>query len=167
MAKMNLTCPWIEYYNQISAMFRDDMDVQVIYDDEAKDIRLYVKRATKAEALSVILPKEKSFGGVTVTITIIPANGLEDPAADISQHLYEYALEDTPALAYIKQVSLPGMDLTYVVFRAQVVQYYNDNLGDVNGRHSTLYENIARAIFEPRLGLFFCTELILDQQAHA
>ena len=36
---------------------------------------------------------------------------------------------------------------TYVVFEKEVVQYWNDNLGDINGLRSTLYQDLAKEIF--------------------
>jgi len=51
------------------------------------------------------------------------------------------------------------MDLTYVLFKNKVVQYFIDNIGDYNGMKSTLYEDIARDIFEDVDGVFFCTAL--------
>lgn len=48
-------------------------------------------------------------------------------------------------------------DLTYVVFEAKVVQFFNDDIGDINGIKSTLYEDIAEEVFEKKEGIYFCT----------
>jgi hypothetical protein len=48
--------------------------------------------------------------------------------------------------------------ITYVIFKKEVVQYYDDNLGDAHGNRTTLYEQIANQIFEDREGIYFCTD---------
>ena len=35
------------------------------------------------------------------------------------------------------------VDITYVIFKNCVVQFFNDNLNDAHGLISTLYQNIA------------------------
>ena len=47
--------------------------------------------------------------------------------------------------------------MTYVVFVKEVVQYFNDDLGDANGVCSTLYQDIAKRLFTSTEGVFFCT----------
>jgi len=46
----------------------------------------------------------------------------------------------------------------YVVFRNEVVQFFNDEMGDPNGLKSTLYQDIAKDVFADKDGIFFCTE---------
>ena len=48
--------------------------------------------------------------------------------------------------------------LHYVVFKNRVVQYWSDNLGDINGNTSTLYENIARDVFGETDNVCFNTD---------
>ena len=75
------------------------------------------------------------------------------------EEVYMDAFEGNPALSYIVRGSLPMVDMNvYVVFKNKVVQYFNDNLMDINGFCSTLYENIARDIFEKMDGVFYCTD---------
>ena len=49
--------------------------------------------------------------------------------------------------------------ITYVVFVNEVVQYFNDDLGDVYGQCSTLYQEIAKDVFGETEGVFFCTDV--------
>ena len=39
------------------------------------------------------------------------------------------------------------------------MQYYNDDLGDAYGNCSTLWQDIARRLFEDVLGIFYCTDV--------
>ena len=62
--------------------------------------------------------------------------------------------------SYVEEVTgIFSNPITYVVFVNEVVQYYNDNLSDIHGLRSTLYQEIAKDIFETRLGVYYCTDL--------
>ena len=69
-----IVAPWIEYTNQVEALFKEDKDIVFSYDDGKKAITLRVNGEEKADALTQLLPAEKKFGNVAVTITVIPAN---------------------------------------------------------------------------------------------
>lgn len=152
--KVNLSSPWILFFREIEALFKEDPAVKVDYDEDTKNIKLYVEGAEKADALAQLLPAERTFGNVTVKVAVIPAN-LGEPS---KLQLFQKAFEGNPALAYIHK-SGGIFDFDYVVFKAKVVQYESDNTGDVNGMTSTLYQDIAKDIFEDVPGIFFCTEL--------
>ena len=46
-----------------------------------------------------------------------------------------------------------------MVFQNKVVQYFSDNMQDINGFTSTLYQEIAKELFGVDGGLYFCTDL--------
>ena len=48
--------------------------------------------------------------------------------------------------------------MTFVEFCKYVVQYYNDNLGDLHGNRTTVMEQIAREVFDDVSGVYFCTD---------
>ena len=48
--------------------------------------------------------------------------------------------------------------LTYVVLKKEVVQFFNDNLNDIHGLETTLYQTIAKDVFDGT-GVFFCTDI--------
>lgn len=152
--KVKLCPPWINYMKQFEALFGQDPDIRLEINEELLDIRMFVSNTDKADALTRLLPTEKDFGAMTVAIDVIPANRNTDDQIE----MFEKALAGNPALSYIKELHTDmGFDAAYVVFKKEVVQYYADNLGDVNGNRSTLYENIARDIFQDTEGIFFCT----------
>lgn len=150
---LKLSAPWILYYKAIEALFAKDQAVKTEYDDENKTIKLYVDGDLKTEALSKLLPQEKNFGGVTVKIEVIPANEMKTQA-----DLFKAAFDRNCAFAYIKEDADPlSNKRCYLVFKKDVVQYWADNLSDIHGNISTLYEDLARTVFEDS-GVFFCTE---------
>ena len=156
MARLGLSAPWTIFYRELEMMFEKDPGVRVVFDEKNKEVRLYVEKEEKASALMELLPSKKEFGSYTLMVTVIPANGVKmtQPAT------YAAALDGNPALSYIKTIrGIFSNDLTYVVFKNKVVQYFNDDLGDVNGNCSTLYQEIAKDIFVEQQGIFFCTDV--------
>lgn len=150
------------FYREIAEMFRYDRQVHVVYDEAENHVKLYVDDSQKALALSLLLPKSKVFGSVTMQLSVIPAN--VEPGlilAETSNHaLYEMAFEDNAAFSFAKTVKgIFTNNLTYIVFRNRVVQYFSDDLGDIYGQCSTLYQEIAKHIFGEQKGVFFCTDV--------
>lgn len=154
---IKLISPWMEYYHKIQAFFKKDSKVHVILSEDEKTIDLYVEDAAKADALAMMLPNEVKFGNVTVYVCVIPPNGEE---AESTGDMYHDAFGTNEAFSFSRMVSgIMTNDITYVVFKNEVVQYYNDDLGDIYGQRSCLYENLAREIFTDAHGVYFCTDL--------
>lgn len=150
---MKVSAPWVNYYHEINAMFDRDPEVRVSFDEETPEIKIFVENSRKADALAQLLPTEKSFGNVILKITVVPAN-----EALTKLDLIQEAFYGNPALSYVWQAKTPFGEFDYVVFENRVVQYFNDNMRDINGNKSTLYEDIAREVFGEETNLCFCTE---------
>ena len=154
MENLKITSPWIHFVNELQVLFERDSDVRIEYSDEERTVKLYVENAVKADALSRLMPTEKTFGNFTLKITVIPANEKETTA-----QLFCNAFHGNGAFSRMISVPAPGGGtFDYMCFAREVAQYYDDNLADPNGYVSTLYQNIAADIFEDRDGVFFCTE---------
>lgn len=158
--KLNLSAPWVTLYRQIDAMFGGDPDVTVVYtagDGEDPTIKLFIDGQDKADAISQLLPESYDFGGVVVSVMVIPAD-----RAVSRESLFRTAFEGNPAFSYALTVDgVFANPITYVVFKNKVVQFWNDNLGDINGNETTLYEDIAPELFgmsEIAEGVCFCTD---------
>lgn len=152
---LTLNPPWVLFRKKLEALFKDDPDIAIEVDDDVHVIKLYVNGNEKADALTQLLPTERKIGNIVVKVEVVPAN-LGKPS---KLQLFQKAFDGNPALAYIHEAS--GIfDFNYIVFRGRVVQYQSDNIGDVNGLTSTLYEEIARDVFEEDPGIFFCTDKI-------
>lgn len=157
--KVDLSPPWVEYFNKLETFFEKDNDitVQLFEEEEEKIIKLFIEEEKKAEALEKLLPKEKVFGNVKVKVSVIPANEEESCAT-----LFREALDGNEAVSFIETVPSPfGSAFTFVVFEKEVAQYWNDNMADYNGMTSTLYQELAKEIFSDTKfdGLYFCTDV--------
>lgn len=154
--QVGLSSPWISYVHKIETLFKEDPEVTVVYDDNKKDIKIFVEESIKAEALTQLLPTEKKFGEVTITIRVIPANNIEtDPAL-----LFEEAFDGNPIFDGV--LVIKGMynnPVNYIIFTDKIAQYWDDNLGDPYGNISTLYQEIARDVFDIK-GVQYCTKAV-------
>ena len=158
MARLRLSPEWDMYYRKLSALFDRDEEVRIVYDEANVNIKLYVDNANKADALAQLLPIEKKFGNVTLTIEVIPCNTTKKAKGET---VYHDAFEGNPILSYIKVVEgVFANNITYVVFTKEVIQYFNDSLADIHGICSTLAQDISREVFEGAEGVFFCTDNI-------
>ena len=153
--KVKLSSPWMSFYHEMEALFKEDPEIMLAFDEDKMEIRMFVDNEDKADALQQLMPAERVFGNTAVKIMIIPAN--LQVATDTV--LFQRAFSGNPAFSYITSVeSVFSNPISYVVFKNKVVQYFNDNLGDVNGNYSTLYQDIAKDIFGDHPGIFFCTD---------
>ena len=159
MENLNLASPWVIYYNELKAMFEYDEEVNVkmeIIDDGNYVIKLFVEDNNKADALFRILDKKKSFGNVTVAIDVIPANPINSMSVG---ELFEIAFDGNYALYDVVEQETPLGTFNYVVFDKEVVQYPDDDISDLHGVKSTLYQDIAKDIFDKDLAVYYCTSV--------
>ena len=161
MASIKLAPPWITIASEMEQLFKYDSEVHIVYDNDEHIISVYVDKQRKADALATLIPATITFGNVELHINIIPANGALSTTAGLSQaQLFENAFENNDAFVFTKQVTgIFTNNLIYVVFKNKVVQYFNDNLGDIYGNCSTLYQEIAKNIFGSIPGVYFCTDV--------
>jgi hypothetical protein len=155
MATLKLSSPWDEYYHELCALFKRDDEVRIVYDEDNNLITIYVEDGTKADAIAEVLPIEKKFGNMALTINVIPCNGVRRRK---SNTVFEDVFYNNPIFSYVKVLpDFTGTSFVFVVFKKEVIQYYNDIFTDINGVRSTLAQDIAGNVFEVDPGTFFCT----------
>lgn len=158
MAIIKKSAPCVTYYREVNELFKKDKDVFVVFDEENVELKIYVKDQIKASAIQYLMPTEKEFGNVVLKIDVIPANGKELREVSTSNIVTIAcdAFRDNDAVYMVTDVRAV-FDLVYVIFRKEVVQFFDDNIGDINGNCSTLYEVIARDVFKD-IGIKYCTD---------
>jgi hypothetical protein len=156
--EINLFSPWVIYYKKLEALFGKDKDIKMTFDNNELVVKMYINGQDKYEALSQLIPVEKQFGTVTLKIQLIPANNLKQSKVD----LFRKAFYGNPIVNDIIVISRDVLestnDFSYVVFAKEVVQYHDDSLNDPHGNCSTLYQDIAKEVFENCDGIYFCTD---------
>ena len=146
--RLKISPPWVTYINKLQALFDGDPQIAFNIDYNNMIVTLAGNNGEKNAALQRLLPVEKKFGNVILHIVV------DGPIANIAfptqKDLFDCAFKGNPAYAYSVT---PGdevwfFNMTYVVFKNCVVQFFNDNLNDCHGLVSTLYQDIAAEIFE-------------------
>ena len=156
MENTKLSPPWWEFYHKLEAMFDRDPDIHMSFDEDDMTVKMYVDNQAKADALEQALPSKKEFGNVVLTINIIPSNKVSN-----YEQLYKTIFSGNPVFSDAVHVEGPGMpNLSYVIFKPLIVQFFNDNMADANGNLTTLYQDIAKDLFVAKDGVYFCTENI-------
>ncbi len=157
---VKLSPPWCGFYKMMLAMFGDDPEIELAFNESDPSIKLFVNNPTKAEALGKILPEKKEFGNVSLDIAVVPANS-DDKPIDV----FRKALAGNPVLSDIVTITdIFSNNIDFVGFANEVVQYKDDRLDDPYGLQSTLYEDIAREMFVNHDGVFFYTDVPDDFQ---
>lgn len=155
MENITLASPWVELFREFEAFFAEDPEVKVIFDPEKYAIKLLVKDQDKANALDQLLVKEYIFGNIKVEVTVVPAN---EPLTTID--LYRRAFAGNEAVSKIYTNDNPAeYQASYIIFEKEVVQYLNDDLSDAHRIRSTLNQEIAKKLFVPTPGIYFCTDV--------
>ena len=156
MEKMKLSPPWFIYVNKLQALFKSDKDITFNFDEENYALKIYVADEEKAEALTKLLPMQKEFGNVVVNISIIPPNEVGGNLVDV----FRKAFKNNPDVVDIFTAEgIFSNPINYVIFKKEVVQFFNDDLGDAHGVRSTLSEELAREVFGTPDGIYFCTDV--------
>lgn len=158
MENVKLSPPWITFVHEVEAMFKHDPEVKVKYDSETNQIKLYVADTDKADALEKLIPESKTFGNITVHITVIPPN-LEEMT---KEELFKKAFAGNPALSFTSSFDTPFGHVTYIVFKNEVIQFFNDQMNDINGNKTTLLQDIAPEVFGTEHAVYYCTDAPME-----
>lgn len=150
-----LSAPWYTYYHELEALFGQDPEISMDFIDEDVNtyiVTMHVRNEEKAYALMQLLPTVKNFGAIAVRIRVIPANG----KAESDYDLLLKALKDNPV--FVKSIEEEVTDYNYILFKKEVVEFFNDELGDPYGFRFTLFQDIADDVFDGVSGVFFSTD---------
>lgn len=150
--EISLSAPWYTYYHELEALFGQDPDVTLDFDEDELIIRLYVFKEEKAYALSQLLPAVKEFGSISVRVRVVPS----DDKYESDYDLLLKAFNGNPA--FVTGVKEETTDMNYILFKKEVVQFYNDQFDDPRGYRSTMYKTIADDVFAGINNVFFSTD---------
>lgn len=169
--RFKIAPPWVTFVNEIAAMFGDDPDITITYNNTDYCLLVKVDNEEKAAAISTLLPERRKFGNVTLDVVVSTSENkimIGGEMLEESKVLFETAFKNNPAFSFARRVDYDDFTIggiTYVVFANRVVQFFNDNLNDNFGNVSTLYQEIAKDIFTPEStkGVFFSTDVVADK----
>lgn len=149
-----LSAPWYTYYHELEALFGQDPEISMDFSEDEGDytVTMHVRNEEKAYALMQLLPMVRSFGSIAVRIRVIPSNGEFESDYD----LLLKAFKDNPVFA--KGIKEEMTDYNYILFKKEVVEFFNDELGDPDGFRFTLFQDIADDVFPSAYNVFFSTD---------
>ena len=142
--RLKLSPPWITILHEFEALFDGDPEIAINYDNSIPKITVATNNGDKATALLELLPEGFTLGNIELEIDV--DGPFTNRAFTSNKELIEVAFSRNPSFAYCEAVDGIVASFTYVVFKNCVVQFFNDNLDDIHGVTSTLYEDIARDI---------------------
>lgn len=157
--KMKISSPWVSYVHKLRALFGKDPDIEIFFDDADNVVTLHVKSDAKAKALERILKPFVTFGKNVLKITVVSDNAEEN-----RKELFIEAFRDNPLFSGVTKITPEGSSyaFTYVMFKNQTVQYWDDNFGDPHGNVTTLAQDLMWSVIETdddlTNGVYFCTE---------
>ena len=163
-AMTHLSPPWWSYQRKVKALFGSDPEVRVrdLFQEDEGNYTLFIiiRSEKKAQAIRALLPRCVEFGGTTVTSRIfIPVDECEVrvglTGSDVQ--LVREAFTGNPVFDRIEETEYKGFSaFTYCIFKKEVIQFWNDDLSNFYGLHTTLAENLADDILR-NVNVQFCT----------
>jgi hypothetical protein len=160
MLNYSISSPWYTFQRKVAALFGGDPDYKVgdvrECDGSGADYEfdIEVRKHEKFVALERLMPGVKTFGNVRLRINLYDEENRVDDRSDLIRKIFG----DNAAVEDIEELyDAADARHTYVLFKPEVVQFFNDDLSDLNGNWSGLAQDIAKEIFEDLPGIHFCT----------
>jgi hypothetical protein len=139
-----LSSPWMTYYKKLVALFGDDPELNVLWNDDTKSITIESTNTFKIMALEKLLNPVVTFGNITVTVSCRVKDGAEESLSAI----FKTAFAGNPHFKGIIEKKVVAMDETFVLFKNEVIQFFNDDTTDYYGNWNGLSEDIMRDIIK-------------------
>lgn len=139
-----ISSPWMTYYKKLVALFNDDPDLEVSWNEDEKSVIIESTNTFKIMALEKLLDTTVTFGNITITVKCLVKNGSEDSAAT----LFKTAFSGNPHFSKVIETTVAAIDETFVLFKPEVIQFFNDDLTDYYGNWNGLAEDITRDVIK-------------------
>lgn len=159
--KTDLTPYWYTYRNQLAALFESDDEIAVYDLVKGEDKGQYIlKIETSSEAKFKVLKKvikpEVHFGNIYVTAEISYKDDTDDHIFTAND--FNILFKGNSLFNRVELAEVMGGQQSFVIFEPQIIQFYNDDIGDYCGNYNETVENTAKAVLNKPRGTFFCTQ---------
>lgn len=154
---VGISSPWMTYYKKLVALFFDDPELEVKWIEDEKNIIIESTNTFKIMALEKLLAPVVTFGNVTITVKCLVKDGSEESVAAI----FRTAFAGNPHISeVIEQETMGCIDQTFVLFKPEVIQFFNDDITDYHGNWNGLSEDIMREVINKNLRVNIGTDII-------
>ena len=151
-----LSSPWMTYYKKLVALFGDDPELDVLWDDDTKTVTIESVNTFKIMALEKLLNPTVVFGNITVTVKCLVKNGAEESLSAV----FKTAFAGNPHFSQVIDAKVVAMNETFVLFQPEVIQFFNDDTTDYYSNWNGLSEDIMRDIIKKDIRVNIGTEKI-------
>lgn len=152
--------PWVHYVALLKMLFENDPDVRIVYREEHPYIvDINITGEEKFEAAQKLIGEVKLFGNVMISIRYHLSNPVKEEKS--KKELFKTLFEGNPILTDVVTVDLPNTsnNITYFLFKDEVVQYWDDDLSNPHGMVSTLWAEIMKELFDDTEEVIFTTRV--------
>lgn len=152
-----ISSPWMTYYKKLVALFNDDPELEVKWNEDEKSVIIESTNTFKIMALEKLLDPTVAFGNVTITVKCRVKDGSEDSVSAI----FKTAFTGNPHISeVIDQETMGCIEQTFVLFKPEVIQFFNDDLTDYHGNWNGLSEDIMRDVINKDIRVNIGTAII-------
>lgn len=145
--EVGISSPWMTYYKKLVALFGDDPELEVSWKEEGaeKSVIIASTNTFKIMALEKLLDPKITFGNITLTVKCLVKDGSEDSASAI----FRTAFAGNPHISeVIDQKTMGCIEQTFVLFKPEVIQFFNDDITDYYGNWNGLAEDLMRDVIK-------------------
>jgi hypothetical protein len=158
-AQVQLSPPQFTYFNLIKSSIGNDPLVTVepleILPSGNFLITLRVRGLHKARALATLIVPSRAIGGVRLTVQVRTTQGtLVKPLRCIFTpeqivKLYQTAFRTNRLFLFAAIRQFFAQRYVYPVFRARIIQFFNDDLSDYYGNYNNIAAFVFRDVLRP------------------
>ena len=147
----DISPPIYQVYHMLRAFLGADQDITVEVNEKSKYLNVIISDASKYKAyLTILKDKINDFE--------IRVNGKKRTAKYTpTTESITAALITHPMINDIQEIEVLGFRRLFIMFKQNVVQYYDDNFSHPYGLVTTIAEDLARKIFTIP-GVCICTK---------
>ena len=159
--RVGLSPPEATYYNEIRNTIGRDPLVQVgsLVETPSGDfvVTLTVRGERKARALATLLVRRRNFGNIRFTVRVRTSGGqtvrpITSPLTPQQiAELYRRAFDTNELFSFVRVRRIFGSTFVYPVFRARIVQFFNDDLSDLYGNYNNVAAFTFRSVLRNRI----------------
>ncbi len=152
----NVSPPWFTLWEELKHTIGLDADVDVQEMETTKNpfvIPVVVKDSEKAAALASVLNLDYNFGSVRVITQVQDGDGTKvTPATPASEQAFadmiKMVLKGNPLFvdAVVRPFAPGTMDVVFPIFKAAVVQFFNDELSDKYHNYNELAARVFKKL---------------------
>jgi len=178
MLKLSLSSPWDNHYKMVYQLLSRDPEIRVSSDlteptEGCYNFNILSNNTAKLKALRKVLRTNITFGNVILRMTFIDTNNAQNLGDDKEGEViptiddWNTAFTGNELFCQIKTVGKGLYTLNYAIFAHEIVDYFSDDLTDINGYAHMLPAQIAKEIcrFVDDLNILVCTSMLTPNQA--